>query len=80
VISRKYAGLAESESDRILNLLQKSELPIAMGSQSRSEDFMHALRLDKKRVEMRIECVLIDHLGQALTRKFSFEEIFSVLA
>lgn len=79
-ISRKYAGLAESESDRILNLLQKSGLPVAMGSQSRSEDFMHALRLDKKRVEMQIEFVLIDHLGHALTRKFSFEEIFSVLA
>ena len=78
-ISRKFAGLAEAESDRIVKLLRKAGLPTSMESRWRTEDFELALRLDKKRVEKQIEFVLIDRLGHALTRKILFDDILSVL-
>lgn len=79
-MSRKFAGLAARESDRLVELIRRAGLPTSMGSQARSEDFTRALRLDKKRVEKQIEFVLIDYLGHALTQKVRFEDIFSVLA
>ncbi len=79
-MSRKYAALSEHESKRLEDLIRGAGLPTAMGTESRSEDFARALRLDKKRVEKQIEFVLIDRLGHALTRKVLFEDIFSVLA
>jgi 3-dehydroquinate synthetase len=38
-------------------------------------EFIHALRLDKKRRGDMVEFVLLDRLGHALTRKLSFEEV-----
>jgi 3-dehydroquinate synthase len=78
-ISRKFAELAEGESSRLVKLIRNAGLPTSIDSQSRTEDFMLALRLDKKRIEKQIEFVLIDHLGHALIRKMPFEDIFSVL-
>jgi 3-dehydroquinate synthetase len=50
-----------------------------MESHWKSDDFSLALRLDKKRVEERIEFVVIDRLGHAMIRQMSFEDIFSEL-
>src|SRR6202041_2626069 len=50
-ISRKFAGLAQEESQRLCELIRKAGLPVAMTSQSRSKDFIQALRLDKKRLD-----------------------------
>jgi 3-dehydroquinate synthase len=78
-MSRKFAGLAESESVRLVELIRRAGLPISMREQSRTEDFTRALRLDKKRVDKQVEFVLVDNLGHAFTRKVLFEDIFSVL-
>jgi 3-dehydroquinate synthase len=78
-MSRKFAGLPERESDRLVELILRAGLPNAMEAPVRSEDFSRALRLDKKRLEKQIEFVLIDRLGHAFTRKVPFEDIFSVL-
>jgi 3-dehydroquinate synthase len=78
-MSRKFAGLPERESDRLVELIRRARLPIAMEAPVRSEEFSRALRLDKKRLEKQIEFVLIDRLGHAFTRKVPFEEIFSIL-
>ncbi len=79
-MSRKFAGLAARESDRLVDLIRRAGLPTSRGSQTRSEDLTRALRLDKKRVEKQVEFVLIDHLGHAFTQKVPFEDILSVLA
>ena len=78
-MSRKFAGLAETESERLGLLIERAGLPTTMASEHRSEDFVHALRLDKKRLEKQIEFVLIDRLGHAFTRKVAFDDIFSTL-
>lgn len=78
-MSRKFAGLAEPESRRLEELIARAGLPTVMASAHRSEDFVRALRLDKKRLEKHIEFVLIDRLGHAFTRKVPFDDIFSVL-
>jgi 3-dehydroquinate synthase len=79
-ISRKLAGLAEDESDRLVELIKRAGLPTSMGPRWHTEDFELALRLDKKRSDQQIEFVLIDRLGHALTRKVPVAEIFSLLA
>ena len=78
-ISRSLAGLADSESNRLVDLLERAGLPTSMASQWRTEDFESALSLDKKRVEKQIEFVLIDRLGHAFTRRVPIDEIFSLL-
>ena len=78
-MSRKYAGLAANESNRLVELIRRAGLPTSMGSEGRGEDFARALRLDKKRLDAQLEFVLIDRLGHAFTRKVPFEDIFSVL-
>jgi 3-dehydroquinate synthetase len=40
-----------------------------------SGDLVRALRLDKKRHGDKVEFVVLDRLGHALTRKLSFDEI-----
>jgi 3-dehydroquinate synthase len=79
-ISRKFAGLPEADERRIVNLIGRGGLPTAMTSQWRGEDFMQALRLDKKRLDKAIEFIVIDGIGHAMTRKMSFEDIFSTLS
>ena len=78
-ISRKFAGLAEGESDRLVALIQRAGLPTALDSRWRSEDFMRALRLDKKRLDRDIEFILIERLGRTVIRKTPIDEIFSLL-
>jgi 3-dehydroquinate synthase len=78
-ISRKFADLGEGESHRLVKLIRNAGLPTSMDSQWRTEDFMLALRLDKKRIEKQIEFVLIDRLGHALTQKLPVDRILSAL-
>ncbi|HVN28674.1 MAG TPA: 3-dehydroquinate synthase, partial [Candidatus Binataceae bacterium] len=50
-ISRKFAGLDERESERLVALIRRAGLPTTMDSIWRSEEFRQALRLDKKRLD-----------------------------
>ena len=45
----------------------------------RTEEFVRAMRLDKKRIGDEVEFVLLDRLGHALIRKLSFTEILAHL-
>jgi len=76
-ISRKFAGLAEDASWRLCELIRKAGLPIAMASQWRSDEFIQALRLDKKRLEQDVEFIVIDRIGHAMPRKLSFDDVLS---
>jgi 3-dehydroquinate synthase len=78
-ISRKFAGLDERESDRLRALIQRAGLPTSMDSHWKTNDFMRALRLDKKRLEQHIEFILIEHLGNTVIRKMLIDDIFSLL-
>jgi len=79
-LSSLHAGLAGGEVERVAALLTKAGLPTAMPSDWRSENFLQALELDKKRAGKGIEFVLLDKLGHALTRRLRFEEIMAGFA
>jgi len=78
-ISNKFAGLKDIEANRLIKLIERAGLPTAMPSGWNGEDFMIALRLDKKRSEKRIEFVLIDSIGHAFSKNLGFDEILSAL-
>jgi 3-dehydroquinate synthase len=78
-LSQAYAGLSAAEAARVERLIARSGLTAAMPAGWRGEDFVRALRLDKKRAGDGIEFVLLDRLGHALTRELSFAEILAHL-
>jgi 3-dehydroquinate synthase len=78
-ISSKFARLPDIDSTRLIKLIGRMGLPTAMPSDWNGEDFMGALRLDKKRSEKRIEFVLIDSIGHAFTKNLGLDEILSAL-
>ena len=76
-LSSRYAALEADEAARLERLIAAAGLPLAMPAGWRGEDFVRALRLDKKRAGAGVEFVLLDCLGHALTRKLSFDEIIA---
>jgi 3-dehydroquinate synthase len=76
-LSSRYAGFSADGASRLERLIAAAGLPTAMPDGWRSENFLQALRLDKKRVADDVEYVLVDRLGHALTRRLSFDEITS---
>ena len=74
-LSSAYAGFSADDASRIPRLLERAGLPIAMPPNWRSDEFLRALSLDKKRAAGAIEFVLLDRLGHALTRSLSLDEI-----
>jgi shikimate kinase / 3-dehydroquinate synthase len=74
-LSCSYAGLSADEASRLHRLIEAAGLPTRMPAGWRGEEFMRALRLDKKRAGAEVEFILLDRLGHALTRKLGFEEI-----
>lgn len=77
-LSARYAGLSADEGSRLERLIEAAGLPTGMPSGWRSENFLRALRLDKKRAGDAVEFVLLERLGHALTRKLGFDEIVAV--
>jgi 3-dehydroquinate synthase len=78
-LSQAFAELSAAEAERLERLIARAGLPTAMPEGWRGEDFMRALRLDKKRTGDKVEFVLLDRLGDALTRKLSLDEIVAHL-
>jgi 3-dehydroquinate synthase len=76
-LSQAFAGLGAAEAERLERLIARAGLPTAMPSGWRGEEFVRAMRLDKKRAGDEIEFVLLDRLGHALTRKLGFAEILA---
>ncbi len=80
-LSRKFAGLAESEETRLVELIRRAGLPTEMpAAPGIGEDFMRALRVDKKRIEKQIEFVVIDKVGHAYTQSLQIDAIMSTLS
>ena len=78
-LSSKYAGLAADEASRLQRLIERAGLPTAMPAGWRSDDFLRALGLDKKRAAGAVEFVLLDRLGHSLTKRLSLDDILSPL-
>ncbi len=76
--SARYAGLRTDEASRLEALIKSAGLPTELPDGWRSDEFLQALRLDKKRSGDRIEFVLLDRLGHALTCPLAFEEITAI--
>jgi 3-dehydroquinate synthase len=74
-LSSSYSGFSADDASRLVRLLERAGLPIAMPPNWRSDEFLRALSLDKKRAAGAIEFVLLDRLGHALTRSLSLDEI-----
>jgi 3-dehydroquinate synthase len=77
-LSARYEGLSAEEALRLEGLIEAAKLPTKMPRGWRSEEFLRALKLDKKRAGDAVEFVLLDTLGHALTRKLSFDEIVAI--
>jgi len=78
-LSSAYAGFSADDASRIQRLLERAGLPTAMPPDWRSDEFLRALSLDKKRAAGAIEFILLDRLGHALTRSLSLDEILKPL-
>jgi 3-dehydroquinate synthase len=74
-LSSRHAGFSAADAARLERLIEAAGLPLEMPAGWRGEDFVRALRLDKKRSGDGVEFVLLDRLGHALTRKLGFDEI-----
>ncbi len=78
-LSLRYAGFSADEASRLERLIARAGLPTEMPTGWRSDEFMRALRLDKKRVAGAVEFVLLERLGHSLTRRLSIDEVLSPL-
>jgi 3-dehydroquinate synthase len=78
-LSARHAGLSESDVFRIRSLLERARLPVSMPPEWRSERFVTALGLDKKRSDGAIDFVLISEIGRAVISKLKVEEIIPQL-
>lgn len=76
-LSSHYAGLGMEEAARLERLIAAAGLPVTMPAGWRGEDFVRALRLDKKRSGDGVEFVLLDRLGHAVTRKLAFDDVLT---
>jgi 3-dehydroquinate synthase len=79
-LSSAYAGFSADDASRLQRLLERAGLPTAMPAKWRSDEFLRALNLDKKRAAGALEFVLLDKLGHALTRSLSIDEIVRPLS
>ncbi len=78
-LSCRYAGLRIDQAERLANLIRSAGLPTAIPEGWRGEQFIGALKLDKKRAHGAVEFVLISQLGHALSRQLSIDEILAGL-
>ena len=77
-LSARYVRLSADEASRLERLIEAAKLPTQMPAGWASDDFLRALRLDKKRAGDAVEFVLLERLGHAVTRKLSFDEILVI--
>jgi len=78
-VSSRHAGLPEVEASRLRRLIERAGLPTSIIRGLKGEDLRAALRLDKKRLEGRIEFVMIDRIGHAFTKTLEIDDILSAI-
>ncbi len=66
-LSETYAGLTSDESQRILDLLEKFQLPLTLPTEIKSELVLKKLTRDKKFSGGKRTFILLDTLGQGVT-------------
>jgi 3-dehydroquinate synthase len=74
-LSTRYSGLRIEDAERLRHLLAAAGLMTELPAGWLTGDLVRALRSDKKRHGDKVEFVVLDRLGHALTRKLSFDEI-----
>ncbi len=57
--------IGSHDVQQVKHLLQKANLPITINSKIRTQDFLNAMRVDKKTINGEIRLVLMQKLGQA---------------
>ena len=62
-LSQAFAGFSAAEAQRLERLIARAGLPTAMPAGWHGEDFVRAMRLDKKRTGDEVEFVLLDRLA-----------------
>jgi 3-dehydroquinate synthase len=78
-LSSKYAGFSADEASRLQHLIERAGLPTSMPAGWRSDEFLRALGLDKKRSAGVLEFILLDRLGNSLIKSLSLDDIVSSL-
>lgn len=77
-LSKLEGYLSADEVLQVKILLEKSNLPIAINSKIAPEDFMQAMRVDKKSIDGNIRVILMKQLGQAFIssdyQKFNLQQ------
>ncbi|MCG8697859.1 MAG: 3-dehydroquinate synthase [Bacteroidales bacterium] len=70
-------GLAENTSERIVNVLKQYQLPVVPNMDV--GDLFEAMKQDKKREGNEIHLVLLDKIGNALTKKVTYNELEKIV-
>jgi 3-dehydroquinate synthase len=79
-LSETYAGLSAAQSERLRALIAAMGLPVELPPGWAGKDFIRAINLDKKRLGDKVEFVLLDRLGHALTHRIGTDEIIEQLS
>lgn len=69
ILSEKYSTLTAAESQRVLDLLEKFQLPLQLPDSISTETILDKLKRDKKFSAGKINFVLLNKLGSALVSK-----------
>jgi len=68
-LSNKLGWISESDIDRVINLLERSSLPISAPSQMNADKFIDLMSLDKKVSDGVLKLVLYKSIGNAVISK-----------
>ncbi len=78
-LSTRYAGFSADQASRLERLIARAGLPVELPAGWRSDEFIRALKLDKKRADGALEFVLLDRLGHSITHRLSIDQMLSPL-
>jgi len=78
-LSQAHAGFSGADAARLTALIARAGLPTAMPAGWRGEEFIRALRLDKKRAGAGVEFILLDRIGHTVTRTLTIDAILAHL-
>lgn len=76
-ISERLAGLAPSESSRIVQLIGDYGLPVTIGSDT--DQIAAYFRMDKKREQKALHFILLEQIGQAHTKLLALDFLDDLL-
>ncbi len=76
-ISEKYNQLPPEQTNRLIRLINDYRLPVTL--ESDKEAVFNIFRLDKKREKDHIHFVLLNRIGEAITKPILLDELKQIL-